>query len=317
MIITLLDDATLGEGLDFSVLEKFGTVECCGKTPQSEVSERIRNSDVVIINKIKMNCESLKYAAKLKLICVFATGYDNIDMNYCREHGIAVCNVKGYSTDSVAQLTVTMALFLANRIPQFTSYVESGAYSKSGLQNYLKPQFHELRGKTWGIIGFGNIGGKVAKIAEAFGCRVLANRRRPVEEYENASVDEICRKADIISIHTPLTDETVGLIGEKEIALMKKNVLLINVARGAVTDETAVAVALKEGRLGGFAADVYSTEPFPENHPFSDIMHMDNVCLTPHMAWGAVEARIRCLDEIVKNIDAFLKGEIRNRVDME
>ncbi len=316
MKITLLDDATLGEGLDFSLLSRFGEVETCGKTPQNMVAEKITDSDVVIINKIKMNEESLRFAKKLKLICVFATGFDNIDVGYCREHGIGVCNVKGYSTDSVAQLTLALVLQLMNRIPEFTDYVESGAYSKSGLQNYLKPQFYELSGKTWGIIGCGNIGGKVAEIATAFGCRVLVNKRTPHQVYENATVDEICEKSDIISIHAPLTDETRGIISRERIGRMKKTAVVVNVARGAITDEEAIADAIETGALGGFGADVYSTEPFPVNHPFTRIMHRDNVCLTPHMAWAAVEARRRCLDEIILNIEAFLKGETRNRVEM-
>jgi len=316
MKITLLDDATLGAGLDFSLLARFGDVETLGKTHQEQVAERIADSDVVIINKIKMNKESLRLAKKLKLICVFATGFDNVDTAYCREKGIAVCNVRGYSTDSVAQLTVALVLELANRIPEFTSYVLSGDYSKSGLQNYLKPQFHELSGKTWGIIGCGNIGNRVAKIAEAFGCNVIVNKRTPHMVYQNATVEEICRESDIITVHAPLTDETRGLLNREMIGKMKKTAILVNVARGAITDEEAIAEAVEKGELGGFGADVYSTEPFPENHPFTRIMHRDNVCLTPHMAWAALEARRRCLDEIVLNIEAFLKGEMRNRVEM-
>lgn len=315
MKITLLDDATLGEGLDFSLLSRFGEVETCGKTPQDKVAEKITDSDVVIINKIKMNEESLCLAKKLKLICVFATGFDNIDVGYCSEKGIAVCNVRGYSTDSVAQLTLALVLELMNRIPEFTSYVLSGDYSRSGLQNYLKPQFHELAGKTWGIIGCGNIGNRVAKIAEAFGCNVIVNKRTPHPVYKNATVEEICRESDIITLHAPLTDETRGLLSREMIAKMKKTAVLVNVARGAITDEEAIAETVENGELGGFGADVYSTEPFPEDHPFTRIMHRDNVCLTPHMAWAALEARRRCLDEIILNIEAFLNGEMRNRVE--
>ncbi len=316
MKITLLDDATLGEGLDIAKLSRLGEVECHGKTTQEQVAERIKDSDIVIINKIKMNEQSLCLAKNLKLICVFATGFDNVDVSYCRKRGIAVCNVKGYSTESVAQLTVAMALQLLGRIPEFTAYVESGAYSKSGLQNYLEPIFCELSGKTWGIIGCGNIGSKVAKIAEAFGCRVLVNKRTPHMVYENATVEKICGESDIISIHAPLTDETRGLINREMIAKMKKTAILINVARGAITDESAIAEAVEKGELGGFGADVYSTEPFPENHPYTHIMHKSNVCLTPHMAWAALEARRRCLDEIIMNIESFLAGGTRNRVEM-
>ncbi len=316
MKITLLDAATLGEGLDFSVLDRFGEVEIYEKTPQQQVAERILDTDVVIINKIKMNEESLRLADNLKLICVFATGFDNIDTDYCREKGIAVCNVKGYSTDSVAQLTVALVLELVNRMPEFKNYVLSGDYSKSGVQNYLKPQFHELSGKTWGIIGCGAIGSRVAKIAQAFGCNVIVNKRNPHRVYKNATVEEICSESDIITIHAPLNEKTRGLLNREKISKMKKSAILVNVARGAITDEEAIAEAIEKGELSGFGADVYSTEPFSENHPFTRIMHRDNVCLTPHMAWAALEARKRCLDEIILNIEAFLKGEKRNRVEI-
>ncbi len=316
MVITLLDTSTLGAGLNLKVLEKFGEVECYEKTQYEETADRLKNTEILIINKVKLNADTLKKAKKLKLICVFATGYDNIDLAYCREKGIAVCNVKGYSTDSVAQLTIAMALQIINRIPEFTRYVTDGSYTKSGVQNYLKPQFNEISGKVWGIIGYGNIGKKVACVASALGCKVIVNKRTPTLDYENATVQEICKTADIISIHTPLTEQTKGLIGENELIAMKKTAILINVSRGAVTDEKAVVEAIKCGEIGGFGADVYSVEPFDENHPFNDIMNMDNVCLTPHMGWGALEARRRCLDEIVKNIEAYNLGETRNRVDL-
>lgn len=315
MKITVLDRATLGEGLAFEELERFGEVEFFDKTGEKAVAQRIEKSDIVIINKIKMNEQNLKYAKNLKLICVFATGFDNVDTEYCRENGIAVCNVCGYSTDSVAQLTAAIVLELVNKMSEFTEYVKNGEYTKSGLQNYLKPQFCELSGKTWGIVGCGSIGSRVAEIAAAFGCRVIVNKRMPHKLYQNATIEEICTESDIISIHTPLTDKTRGLISREMIAKMKKTAVLVNVARGAVTDEAALAEAIKQGKIGGLGADVYSVEPFSEEHPFYEIMNRRNVCLTPHIAWAALEARQRCLAEIILNIDAFLKGEKRNRVE--
>ncbi|MDP4117955.1 MAG: NAD(P)-dependent oxidoreductase [Bacillota bacterium] len=316
MKIAVLDSATLGDGVDMSVLEQFGKTKIYDMTPPEKVEERISEFDVVIINKVRLDGNNLKNALNLKLICVFATGYDNVDINYCRERGIAVCNVVGYSTHSVAQLTVTMALTLVTRIGEFTRYVENGGYSAGGIQNYLEPVFHEIDKMTWGIIGFGNIGKQVARVAEAMGCEVIINKRTPTDEYECVSVDEVCKRADIISVHTPLTGQTRNLINRERIALMKKTAVLINVARGAVTDEEAIAEAILGRRIGGFAADVYSVEPFPKEHPFTKIMGFDNVCLTPHMGWGAYEARVRCLNETVKNINAFIKGEKRNRVDL-
>ena len=315
MKITILDAATLGEALDFSVLERFGEVVLYDNTPAELVAERLHDTDIAIINKIKIHENILQHTKNLKLVCVFATGYDNVDLTACRAHGVGVCNVKGYSTHSVAQLTVLMALTLLNKIGAYTDFVKDGGYLAAGVPNRLTPIFHELYGKTWGIVGAGAIGGQVAKVAEAFGCKVLAYKRTPTAEFDCVSLDELLRQSDIVSLHTPLNDGTRGLIGARELGRMKSDAILINVARGAVTDEGAVADAVLDGRIGGFATDVYSAEPFPADHPMARLLHCDNVMLTPHMAWGALEARVRCLDEIVMNIEAFLKGEKRNRVD--
>ncbi len=315
MKITFLDAATLGEGLDFSLLDRFGEVVLYAQTPLECLAERLRDAEIVVINKIRITKEVLATAARLKLICVFATGYDNVDLAACRAHDVAVCNVKGYSTHSVAQLTVLMALSLMEKIGAYTDFVRDGSYTKSGVANRLIPINHELYGKTWGIVGAGAIGGQVAKIAEAFGCRVLAYKRTPTDAFHCVPLDELLRRSDIVSLHTPLHESTRGLIGEREIDMMKSDAILINAARGAVTDERAVADAVIEGRIGGFATDVYSVEPFPADHPIARLVHCDNAMLTPHMAWGTLEARVRCLNEIVQNIEAYLQGEKRNRVD--
>ncbi|MBQ6892847.1 MAG: hydroxyacid dehydrogenase [Clostridia bacterium] len=315
MKITLLDAATLGEGLDFSVLTRFGEVERYDDTAYEEVAKRIANSDIVLINKIKINDETLSLTNNLKLVCVFATGYDNIDLEACKKRGIAVCNVKGYSTHSVAQLTILMALTLIEKIGDYTAFVNDGSYTQSGIANRLIPINHELYGKTWGIVGAGAIGKQVAKVAKAFGCKVLAFKRTPEEGLDCVSLDELLMRSDIISLHTPLNDGTRNLIGKRELDLMKEDAILINVARGAVTDESAVANAVLNGKLGGFATDVYSVEPFPDDHPIAKLINCGNVMLTPHMAWGTLEARVRCLDEIVQNIESFLDGGKRNRVD--
>ncbi len=316
MKIVLLDAATLGAGLDLSKLSRFGEVVTYDGTEQSEASDRISDADIVIVNKFKIKKETIKKASSLKLICIFATGYDNIDIEACQKQGIAVCNVKGYSTHSVAQLTVLLALALLNRLSEYTDFVASGKYTKSGRANYLDPIYHELYGKTWGIVGAGAIGSQVARVAKAFGCRVLAFKRTQADEFECVSLEKLLKESDIISLHTPLNDGTRGLIGEKELALMKKSAVLINAARGAVTDEAAVARAVLDKKIGGFAADVYTAEPFPKEHPFASLLNCKNVLLTPHMAWSAIEARSRCLDEIICNIEAFLRGETRNRVDI-
>ncbi|MBQ4557257.1 MAG: hydroxyacid dehydrogenase [Clostridia bacterium] len=315
MKIKILDAATLGDGLDFSVLERFGEVIRYDGTAAYEVAERISDADIIIINKIKINDDTLRLASKLKLVCVFATGYDNIDLDACRKKNIAVCNVKGYSTHSVAQLTVLMALMLIEKIGAYTDFVKDGSYTASGIANRLIPINHELYGKTWGIVGAGAIGKQVAKVAEAFGCKVLAFKRTPDESLDCVTLEELLVRSDIVSLHTPLNDSTRNLIGARELDMMKNDAILINVARGAVTDEAAVAKAVLGGSIGGFATDVYSVEPFPADHPMASLCNCENAMLTPHMAWGALEARVRCLDEIVQNIESFLNGGKRNRVD--
>lgn len=314
MNIVILDAKTLGDDITLDMFDKFGNVTVYGETSPEDVKERIKNADVVILNKIKLNKSNINGAERLKLVCVTATGYDNVDTDCCREYGIAVCNVKGYSTDSVAQVTVSLALELFTHIREYTAYVGSGKYTKSGLHNYLKPVFHEISAKTWGIAGLGGIGRQTARIAAAMGCRVLAFKRSADDEFECVDIDTLCRESDIISVHLPLTDETRGIIGRRQLGLVKRGAVLINMARGAVIDERAAADAVKSGILGGFASDVYSDEPMPADHPFAGIAHMDNVLLTPHMAWGAYEARVRCMNEIAENISAFLRGEKRNRV---
>ncbi|MBO7171251.1 MAG: hydroxyacid dehydrogenase, partial [Clostridia bacterium] len=245
---------------------------------------------------------------------VTATGYDNIDTEYCKARGIALYNVPGYSTDSVAQLTLAVGLCLANRLTAYRSYVHSGDYSKSGIANRLTPAYHELSALTWGIVGGGAIGSRVAELVSPFGCHILMCRRQKDDRYEQVDLAELCRRSDIISLHVPLNDTTRGMIGERELAWMKEGTVLINMARGAVTDEEAVARAVEEGRLGGLGVDVYSKEPFGEDHPFVRLLDRDNVCLTPHMAWGATEARCRCLEIIAQNILSFEAGENRNRI---
>lgn len=314
MEIVILDAKTLGDDITLDMFDEFGSVTVYGATAQESVAERIKNADVVILNKIKLNESNLSAASRLRLVCITATGYDNVDTEYCRSRGIAVCNVKGYSTDSVAQVTMALALSLYTHIGEYTRYVSSGKYTESGVHNYLKPPFHEISGKTWGIVGLGGIGRQTARIARAMGCRIIAFKRSADEEFECVDIDTLCRESEIISVHLPLTDKTRGIIGKAQLDEMRRGAVLINMARGAVIDERAAADAVKSGKLGGFASDVYSAEPMAADHPFAEIMHMENVLLTPHMAWGAYEARVRCMNEIAENIRAFLRGEMRNRV---
>lgn len=316
MKIVILDAKTLGDDLEFSKFDRLGEVVVYQTTSTLQLQERIKDADVIVVNKIKLGRDNLGDAKKLKLICVTATGYDNIDINYCWRNEIGVCNVKGYSTDSVAQITVSMALSLANHLQDFDRYVKSGKYTIGGVQNHLRPYFNELSGKTWGIIGLGNIGKKVAHIANALGMNVVVNPHRIQDGYNCIDLEELCKISDIISVHVPLTSETNGMINAKRIAMMKNDVVFINVSRGAVTDEDALVTAIENDEIGGLGVDVYSKEPMTSDSPYNRILNRSNVILTPHMAWGAYEARVRCMDEIVKNIDTFIMGGKRNRVDL-
>ncbi len=316
MIIKVLDRATLGMDLSFEQLSKIGNTEIYDNTPKEELEKRISDADVIIINKIIINNEILEKAKNLKLICVFATGYDNVDIISARKHGVAVCNVPAYSTDSVALFTISTVLSLYTHLFEYKNHVASGKYTNEGKSNCVTPIYHELRGRVWGIIGFGNIGRAVAKIADAFGAKVIVNKRKPIEDYECVDLKTLCKESDIITIHCPLNESTRGMINEENIKLMKKNVVLVNEARGAVLDEEAVAKAVISGDIAAFGCDVFSSEPFRKEHPYDRIKELDNVCLTPHAAWGAYEARMRCLGVICDNIKSFADGKTLNRVDI-
>ena len=316
MQIAILDSNTLGYDMEFSQFDKFGEVHVYRSTSPLQLKERIRDVDVIVVNKIRLDESNLADAKNLKLICVTATGYDNIDINYCWHNEIAVCNVRGYSTSSVAQLTVSMVMSLMTHLAEFDEYVKDGRYTAGGVQNHLKPYFNEISGKVWGIIGYGNIGSQVGRVASALGANVLINPHKRRDGYNNmVDIEELCRRSDIISVHVPLTAETKGMIDEKHIKMMKDNVVFVNVSRGAVADEEALTAAVENGKIGGLGIDVYSVEPMSADSPYNRILNKKNVIFTPHMAWGAYEARRRCMDEICKNIETFFLGGKRNRVD--
>lgn len=314
MKITVLDAATLGSDVTFEKWEALGELTVYQTTPAHEVKNRLKDSDVAIMNKVKITKDILGATPNLKLICVAATGYDNIDTVACKEKGVALCNVKGYSTHSVAQVTLSLVLALMTHLPEYSEAVKSGEYTSSGIQNKLTPVFHELYGKTFGVVGLGNIGKQVARVAEAFGCRVLCFKRTPDPDFNCVDLETLLKESDIVTLHLPLSDETKNIIDKKALSLMKKSAILVNAARGAVTNEADVADAIKNGVIGGFATDVYSVEPMEISSPLQQIKDLPNVILTPHMAWGAYESRVRCIGEIAENISAFYSGEKRNRV---
>ncbi len=316
MKITVLDRASLGDDTPLEILESIATTVTYDKTPPELVAERCSDSDIIIINKVKITREVLVKATKLRLICVFATGYDNIDISAAREHGVAVCNVPGYSTDSVALFTAATVLSLFTHLSEYGKYVSSGDYTRSGVPNMLVPVYHELKGKTWGIVGLGNIGRAVAKVAQAFGANVIACKRRAVDDIECVGIDELCMRSDIITLHCPLTEQTREIINRERISKMKDGVIIVNEARGAVVNEADIRDAVLSKKIGGFGSDVYSEEPFGSSHPYNEIKGLGNVILTPHAAWGSYESRKRCMEIIASNIRAFLDGKIQNRVEL-
>lgn len=315
MLTVMLDASTLGDDIDFSVLNSFGEVKIYEKTAPCEVAQRTKDADIVIVNKVKMNEDVLFSAKKLKLICETATGYDNIDVKYCFEKGIKVANTPSYSSFCVAQVTVAVACYLMTHLGEYRDFVHSGLYSESTVANRLIPVYHEFYGKTWGVIGYGNIGKAVANVASSLGCNIIVNKKSPIDGVRCVDIKALASQADIISIHCPLTSETKDLINKDIFALMKKDAIVINMARGAVWNEADAASAILSGKIGGLGCDVYSCEPFDKSHPFSKILGMKNVCFTPHMAWGALEARKRCFDTVVSNIRSFLERKENNIVN--
>lgn len=313
MKIAILDKATLGEDIDLSCIRALGETYEHPSTTAEEMAEHAKDADVIIVNKVKCNEDTLAELENLKLICVAATGYDNVALDYCKSRGIGLCNVPGYSTDSVAQVSVALAMNLATHIGEYTDFVNSGKYTEAGLANRLVPVFHEMSAMKWGVVGGGGIGTKVAEIAKAIGCEVVVCRRKQEGDYPLADIDTLCRECDIISLHVPLSDETRNMINRERIESMKQGAVVVNTARGAVCDERALADAVKAKKIL-LGCDVYSIEPFGKDHPFAEIVGLENVCLTPHMAWGAYESRMRCVKIISENIKGYFGGSEQNRI---
>ncbi|MBQ6824690.1 MAG: hydroxyacid dehydrogenase [Clostridia bacterium] len=313
MKIVILDQATLGADIDLSPITALGEAAIYATTPPEEIGARVKNADVVVVNKLKLNESNLK-GSRVRLICVAATGYDPIDTEYCKKSGITLCNVPGYSSHSVAQLTVAMGLSLVSHLTEYQEFTRSGEYTRKGIANWLQPVYHEVAGMKWGVVGGGGIGTRVAEIAAALGCKVAVCRRKQEGAFPLEDIDTLCKTCDILSLHIPLTEETRCLINRERIAAMKQGAILLNTARGGVTDEAALAEALQSGHLGGLGIDVYTAEPFGEDHPFYPIRHLPNLLLTPHMAWGSAESRARCVAVMAQNITCFYEGHPQNRI---
>ena len=317
MKIVELDRETLGYDIDTSVLKTIGSFEEHEAADLETTREYIKDADIIIFNKTKMNEELLKDAPNVKMLAITATGFDNIDLEYCKSRGIAAANVKAYSTPAVAQHTFAMALFILEKISYYDEYVKSGKYSsQSGFCNFDE-KYNELSGKTWGIIGMGNIGRSVARIAEAFGCKVIfysASGNSTCTDYERVELETLLKESDVLSIHCPLSDRTRNLINRDTLKLMKRNAILINVARGPVVNDADLAEALNNGTIAGAGLDVLGVEPMEKDNPLGLIKDSRKLLITPHMAWASVESRQRCFDEVFENIRAFMEGRERNRL---
>lgn len=319
MKIVILERNSVGLDIDVERFREFGEVEIYPNTVTTEeIAARIKDANIVVSNKAPMNEESLKDAEKVKLICEFATGYDNIDIGYCKSRGIIVCNVRNYSTAMVAQHSFAMALFLIENLHYYDNYVKSGAYgNQSRFSNFDEP-FWELEGKTWGIVGMGNIGRKVAKIAESFGCKVIfysASGNSTCTEYERVDFDTLLKESDVLSLHCPLSDRTRNLIDLNAMKKMKKSAVLINVARGPVVNGADLYTALTEGEIAAAGLDVLEQEPIAADNPLGKFPDSNRLLITPHMAWASVEARERCVDGVYQNIKNFLAGNPSNAVN--
>ncbi len=319
MKIVILERNSVGVDISVERFAEFGELVIYSNTVTvEEVAERIEDADIVIANKAPMNEASLKDAKKLKMIEEFATGYDNVDLEYCKSRGITVCNVRDYSTAAVAQHSFALALFLIEKLHYYDNYVKSGAYGNQGRFSNFDEIFWELEDKTWGIVGMGNIGRKVAKIAESFGCRVIfysASGNSTCTDYERVDFDTLLARADILSLHCPLSDKTRNLIDLAAMKKMKKSAVLINVARGPVVNNEDLYTALTENEIAAAGLDVLEKEPIQPENPLGKFMDSNRLIITPHMAWASVEARERCVEGAYQNVKNFLAGKPANVVN--
>ncbi len=304
MKIVFLDAGTMGTS-SLAPIEKQGELTAWPSSTPDEAVRRVGECDVLIVNKIKVDDRLLEAAPRLKLVCEAGTGVNNIDVDACSRHGVIVRNVAGYSTDSVVQETFMHILNLLGNGAYFDNIVKSGAYSRSGLfTDYSKP-FVEMAGKTLGVIGLGAIGTKVARIGTAFGMRVIyysTSGTNHNTEYPSVSLERLMCESDVVSVHAPYNERTARLVGEKELRMMKPKAIIVNMGRGGIVVEDALAKVIDEGVIGGAGLDVYSTEPISADHPLLHTRHPERLSLTPHVAWASVEARERLIQSIADNI---------------
>lgn len=317
MKISILERDSLGIDVDLSAIEALGDITVYAATTVENAVEHIGDAEIIIANKLPLNEQTLKDAKNLKLIAQTATGTNNVDFSYTNAKGIKAANVPSYSTDSVAQHTFALLLYLVGKLRFFDDYVKNGDYSRSNCFSCLEMIFPELSGKTWGIIGMGAIGQKVAQIASVFGCKVLcysASGRNYELPYEQVDFKTLLKKSDIVSVHAPLNEYTRGLMDYEAFSQMKESAYFINVGRGPIVVEEDLARALEEGQIRAAGLDVLCIEPLPLESPLLKIQDSSRLIITPHVAWATSEARQRCVDVVAENIRAYLRGEEKNLV---
>lgn len=309
--IAFLDTETIGKVNNIKLLSKLGKLETFENTTPDQVVERCTGKEIIIVNKVKITEEVMKQLPDLKLICVAATGVNNVDLNYAKNNGIEVKNVAGYSTDSVAQLTFTMLLYLVNKPYYYDTYVKSGAYSRSASFTHHNEPFWELKGKRLGIIGLGTIGRQVARIAESFGMEVVfysTTGRNNHISYKRFELDDLLKSSDVVSIHAPLNNQTRDLITYEKMKLMRPCAILLNLGRGGIINEKELARALNDNLIGAAGIDVMEQEPINADNPMLKLFDKDKILITPHMAWASKESRELLVEKVARNIEVYQKA---------
>ena len=304
MKIVYLDSATVGE-TPMDGIAELGELVCWPESTPEEALERVRDCNVLIVNKVLVTRALLDAAPELRLVCEAATGVNNIDLEACRERNIPVRNVAGYSTDSVVQTTFMHILSLMGNAPYFDNTVKDGTYSKGTLFTDVSRPYIEMKGKRIGIVGMGAIGTGVARVAEAFGMEVVyysTSGTGHCKEWPSISLGELMRTSDVISIHAPYNERTAGLIGAAELAMMKPSAIIVNMGRGGIVDEAALAEVIDNDLIGGAALDVFTKEPLPGDSPLLRTRHPEKLRFTPHTAWASTEALTRLVNCIAENI---------------
>lgn len=314
--IVILDAKTMGE-FNFDKLSEIGELETYELSSYEEAKDRVKDANIVITNKVVLNEGTLKDAKNLELICEMATGYNNIDIEYAKSRNIAVTNVAGYSTNTVVQHTFAMLFNIYNKLAYYDNYVKSGEYTKSDIFTHLDKSIVDLEGKIWGIIGLGQIGKRVANLAKVFGAEVIyysTSGRNSDSEFTRVEFEELLEKSDVISIHAPLNENTKGLMNYEAFKKMKNSAVLLNLGRGPIVVESNLARAIDEDLIGAAALDVFEYEPMHTDNALLKVEKKEKLLLTPHVAWASLEARTRLFEDMMENIRAFYRGEMRNRI---